>query len=114
MAAFRRSAPAAAQGWEEYSYPDYPFSVAFPANPQVETTTYQVADNRVVLARVYSLRQNGLIFKMTVAELDGRRRRRSPADRPASSTLECLSFRGGYAPDMSGTASRPSFTGSAC
>jgi hypothetical protein len=67
MAAFRRSAPAAAQGWEEYSYPDYPFSVAFPANPQVETTTYQVADNRVVPARVYSLRQNGLIFKMTVA-----------------------------------------------
>jgi hypothetical protein len=51
MAAFRRSAPDAAQGWEEYSYPDYPFSVAFPANPQVETTTYQVADNRVVPAR---------------------------------------------------------------
>jgi hypothetical protein len=28
-------APAAAQGWEEYSYPDYSFSVTFPTNPQI-------------------------------------------------------------------------------
>jgi len=46
LATFVASAPAAAQGWEEYSYPDYAFSVAFPANPQVDTTTYQIADNR--------------------------------------------------------------------
>ena len=31
--------PAAAQSWEEYSYPEYAFAVAFPANPQVEETT---------------------------------------------------------------------------
>jgi hypothetical protein len=43
LAAFVASGPAAAQSWEEYSYPDYAFSVVFPANPQVETTTYQVA-----------------------------------------------------------------------
>ena len=35
LATFVASAPATAQGWEEYSYPDYAFSVAFPANPQV-------------------------------------------------------------------------------
>ena len=46
LATFVASAPAAAQGWEEYSYPDYAFSVAFPANPQVDTTTYKIADNR--------------------------------------------------------------------
>jgi hypothetical protein len=46
LAAFVASAPAAAQSWKEYSYPDYAFSVAFPADPQIETTTYQVADGR--------------------------------------------------------------------
>jgi hypothetical protein len=71
LATFVASAPAAAQGWEEYSYPDYAFSVAFPANPQVETTTYQVADNRSVPAHVYSVRQGNAVFKMTVAELAG-------------------------------------------
>jgi len=45
VAAFVASPPAVAQSWEEYSYPDYAFSVVFPANPQVETMTYQVADN---------------------------------------------------------------------
>jgi hypothetical protein len=67
------SGPAAAQSWEEYSYPEYAFSVDFPANPQVEETTYQVADNRLVPAQVYSVRQGDVIFKMTVAELEGTR-----------------------------------------
>jgi len=71
LATFVASAPAAAQGWQEYNYPDYAFSVAFPANPQVETTTYQVADNRSVPAHVYSVRQGNAVFKMTVAELAG-------------------------------------------
>jgi hypothetical protein len=69
LATFVASAPAAA--WEEYSYPDYAFSVAFPANPQVEQTTYQLAPGRPVPARVYSLSQSNVIFKMTVAELEG-------------------------------------------
>src|SRR3984893_8198934 len=71
LAAFVASSPAAAQSWEEYSYPDYAFSVAFPANPQVETTTYHVADNRSVPARLYSVRQGNVVFKLTVAELEG-------------------------------------------
>src|ERR1700680_3258650 len=69
LAAFVASGPAAAQSWEEYSYPDYAFSVAFPANPQVETTTYQVGDNRSVPARVYTVRQNNGVFTVTVADL---------------------------------------------
>jgi hypothetical protein len=60
FAAFVVSSPALAEGWEEYAYPDYAFAVAFPANPQVETTTYHVADNRSVPARLYSVRQGNL------------------------------------------------------
>src|SRR5579871_6094145 len=71
LAAFVASSAALAQGWEEYAYPDYAFSVAFPANPRVETTTYRVADNRSVPARLYSVRQGNVVFKMTVAELEG-------------------------------------------
>ena len=69
VAAFVVSGPAAAQSWEEYSYPEYAFSVVFPANPKIETTTYEVADGRPVPARVYSARQDKGEFKMTVADL---------------------------------------------
>jgi hypothetical protein len=69
VAAFVVSGPAAAQSWQEYSYPDYAFSVAFPANPNIETTTYEVVDGRSVPARVYSARQDKSQFKMTVADL---------------------------------------------
>jgi hypothetical protein len=65
LAAFVVSGPAAAQSWKEYSYPDYAFSVALPANPQIETTTYQVADGRSVPARVYTVRQNNSVLKVT-------------------------------------------------
>jgi hypothetical protein len=69
VAAFVVSGPAAAQSWQEYSYPEYAFSVAFPANPKIETTTYEVADGRSVPARVYSAHQDKSQFKMTVADL---------------------------------------------
>jgi hypothetical protein len=69
LAAFAFSAPAVAQSWEEYSYPEYAISVAFPASPQIETTTYQIADGHSVPARVYSVRRDKGDFKMTVAEL---------------------------------------------
>ena len=69
LAAFAFSAPALAQSWEEYSYPEYAISVAFPTNPKIETTTYEVADGRSVPARVYSARQDKGEFKMTVADL---------------------------------------------
>jgi hypothetical protein len=71
LATFVASAPAAAQGWEEYSYPDYAFSVAFPADPQLDTTTYDVIGNRPVPARIYSVRQSNVVFRMMVAELEG-------------------------------------------
>src|SRR6516164_5262522 len=69
LAAFALSAPAIAQSWEEYTYPEYAISVAFPASPKIETTTYQIADGRSVPARVYSVRQDKGEFKLTVADL---------------------------------------------
>jgi len=68
-ALFVAASPAAAQSWKEYAYPTDFFSVAFPADPKVETTTYQAADGRPVEARVYSVSQDGGVFRMTVADL---------------------------------------------
>src|SRR5215475_8229658 len=69
LVAFVISGPTAAQNWQEYSYPDYAFSVDFPAQPLVENRTYQIADNRSVPARVYSVRQNSSELKVTIADL---------------------------------------------
>jgi hypothetical protein len=69
LGALAAGGPAAAQSWKEYSYPDDYFSVVFPAAPKVETTTYQIADGRSVKARVYSVSQDGVMLKVTVAEL---------------------------------------------
>ena len=69
VAAFVISGPAVAQGWEEFNYPEYAFSVVFPTNPKVETIPYEVADGRMAPARVYSARQDKAEFKMTIADL---------------------------------------------
>jgi hypothetical protein len=69
VATFVAGGPAAAQAWREYTNPDYAFTVIFPADPQIETTTYQLADGRPVPAHVYSVSQNDGVFKVTVAEL---------------------------------------------
>jgi hypothetical protein len=69
LVAFVAGGPAAAQSWREYSYPAYAFTITFPADPKIETTTYQIADGRSVEAHVYSVRHNNGEFKVTVAEL---------------------------------------------
>jgi hypothetical protein len=71
LATLVASSPVLAQGWEEYAYPEYVFAVDFPATPQVENTAYEVVPGRSVPARVYSVRQEDVIFKMTVADLAG-------------------------------------------
>ena len=69
LVAFILGGPAAAQSWEEYSYTDYAFSVAFPTNPKVEDTTYQAANGRSVPGRVYSVAENNELLKVTIADL---------------------------------------------
>jgi hypothetical protein len=63
------ASPAAAQAWKEYEYPDYAFTVSFPSEPKVETTSYALADGRKMPAQVYSARQGEGLFKMTVVDL---------------------------------------------
>jgi hypothetical protein len=69
LAVFVVSVPAAAQGWTEYSYPSYAFTVSFPADPRIETSTYQAANGRSAQAHVYSVTQDDAVFKMTVVDL---------------------------------------------
>jgi hypothetical protein len=69
VAIIAASAPAGAQGWREYEYPNEGFTAAFPAEPKVETTSYQASGGRLVEARVYSVVQEGGEFKVTVADL---------------------------------------------
>jgi len=63
------STPAGAQGWKEYEYPNDFFTAAFPAEPKVETTSYQAPGGRMVEARVYFVLQEGGEFKVTVADM---------------------------------------------
>jgi hypothetical protein len=69
VAIFVASTPAGAQGWKEYEYPNQTFTAAFPAEPKVETTSYQAPGGRLVEARVYSVLQEGGEFKITVADM---------------------------------------------
>jgi hypothetical protein len=63
------STPASAQGWREYEYPNEGFTASFPAEPKVETTSYQAPGGRMVEARVYFVVQEGGEFKVTVADM---------------------------------------------
>ena len=69
LAVFALSGPAAAQSWNEYSYPEDAFTISFPAPPKVETKTYQAADGRAVPAKILSVAQDNGVFKMTIADL---------------------------------------------
>jgi hypothetical protein len=64
VATIAASAPAGAQGWREYEYPNEGFTASFPAEPKAETTSYQVSGGRLVEARVYSVVQEGGAFKV--------------------------------------------------
>jgi hypothetical protein len=71
LAVLFTAAPADAQGWKEYAYPEFAFSVSFPVEPKVETATYQTADGHSAPARIYAATAAGGTFKMTVVDLAG-------------------------------------------
>jgi hypothetical protein len=68
-ALFAFAAPAAAQSWQEYNYPDYSFSVSFPSEPHVDTVTYPVTVDRSADAHLYSVHRDDAEFTVTVADL---------------------------------------------
>jgi len=71
LAAFVAASPAAAQDWKKHTYSTYSFSVAFPVEPKIETTTYQALGGRLVEARVYSVTQAASLLRMMVVDLKG-------------------------------------------
>ena len=73
FAALLAASPATAQSWKEYDYPQYAFSVSFPASPTVESRQYQTADGSMVDARVYELTRDNFVLRMTVADLTAKK-----------------------------------------
>jgi hypothetical protein len=68
MAALLISSPAAAQ-WKEFSSVPEGFAVAFPAEPEVQDVEkYEIVPGKTVPAKIYSVRYNNGLFKMTVAD----------------------------------------------
>jgi hypothetical protein len=62
-------AVAQAQDWNEYAYPDFSFTVHFPAEPRIESTAYQAPDGRPLEARAYSVALPTGLFKLTIADV---------------------------------------------
>ena len=63
--------PADAQAWREYRYSG--FAIRFPSEPTIETGTYATDEGTSARARIYSVRQGGGLYKVTVADLSGAR-----------------------------------------
>ena len=61
--------PAAAEDWKEYDSSDHAFTVHFPTDPKIETTTYRGPDGRAFNARIYASAQEGGTYTLTVAEV---------------------------------------------
>jgi hypothetical protein len=95
LAIFVVSGPAAAQSWKEYSYPDYAFTVSFPADPtieskvesKVESTVFPAVDGRSMPTRIYSAAQGAGVFKMTIVELSNAELEESAVIEQAIKTL---------------------------
>lgn len=60
---------AQSQTWREYRYTG--FAIQFPVEPTIEAGTYATAEGTTVGARIYSARQEGAIYRVTVADLSG-------------------------------------------
>jgi hypothetical protein len=63
---------ALADDWKEYENRDYSFTIHFPVEPTVETTTYRAADGRTFPARVFAAKQETGTFKVTVVDMPGK------------------------------------------
>jgi hypothetical protein len=65
-------ASAPAWAWEEYVYADQGFAIQFPQRPKIEKSTYESQRYGRLPATVYSVEDEHIQYKMTVAELGNR------------------------------------------
>jgi hypothetical protein len=70
--------PAIAQTWTNFDYPEHGFSVHFPDKPRVSAGTFKHSLGEPVPAVIYSVRQDGVVYTMTVADFS-----KSPPDQQA-------------------------------
>ena len=63
------AAAAPPANWREYAYPEHGFAIQFPAAPKIEKSTYTAPWARELPATTYSVEQDHILYKMTVAEL---------------------------------------------
>ena len=68
LAAALAGAPAHAQSWETYSYPEAQFAVHFPAKPAVTKGAYATTTGVSVPATIYSVRHENVVYRMTIAD----------------------------------------------
>ena len=87
--------PAEAQAWREYRYSG--FAIQFPAEPAIESGTYASAEGATVNARIYSAEQDGVLYRVTVAEVS--RGRHSEAEL-VSEAIELLAEHGEVVVDL--------------
>src|SRR5262245_34374892 len=59
--------PAQAQAWREYRYAG--FAIQFPVEPTIENGLYTTEEGTTADAQVFSARQAGAFYKLTVADL---------------------------------------------
>lgn len=86
---------AQAQGWREYRYAG--FAVRFPVAPAIESGTYATAEGTTVDARIYSARQDGALYRVTVADLS---RSRTSEDQAMSEAIGQLTASGEVVVDV--------------
>jgi hypothetical protein len=60
--------PAGAQTWQNYDYADAGFAVHFPAPPTLTKGVYRAAAGLSAPSAVYSVRQDNVVYTVTVAD----------------------------------------------
>jgi hypothetical protein len=59
---------AQAQAWQQYNYSDAGFSAQFPGAPSIVEGTYKTASGTSVPAKIYSAREDNVVYTITVAD----------------------------------------------
>jgi hypothetical protein len=80
LAALLAPLPAAAQGWQVYSYRDIGFSVQFPAPPKVSQGDYLTTSGTTIPATLVSLKQDKLTYTVMVVDYSKAGPNQNPID----------------------------------